>query len=593
MKKIYFHIISFTIVLVFLFTSLIEKNTSDFDIHNFSSLPVMDEGRKKPIDTFSRNLLTLVSGKSSIKNNANEKIDSNEWLLDLITGKPEAFDTAYIRITNKDLLSTLGLEPRKGSYRYSYNEISPKLGSLEKTISLARKKDKRDRDIYDREAIMLANKLMFLQKTMSAFEDPRLFPADELFPTVQRYMQLEKQSIPMVIPPLEYNQKWRPLMNSLVAAHPAMQEIAKKNNIDVNPFALRWGSVLFAYASDNPEVFNSSLNGYYLALKNQVPDELKNLRFEVIFNKLNVFVKIAWIYLIVFLVSCVGWLMNNRKIIYSASILMLYAAIPHTVALIARSFLSGYPPVTNLYSSAIFIGWSAVLMGILIEFGFKNKGSGIGSLVGGVVGSITLLIAYFLSGDGDTLHQLQAVLDTRFWLATHVVTVTLGYMATFIAGVIGIFFIIIGVFTKRLNQNTSIEIDRIIYGVTCFALLLSFVGTVLGGLWADDSWGRFWGWDPKENGALLIVTWCAIMLHSRWGKMIKARGFAIMAVFGNIVTAWSWFGVNQLSVGLHSYGFTDSAGRWLTIFCLSQLLICIIGLIPISFWKSKLISKTN
>lgn len=593
MKKIYFHFISFFIVLAFLSFSLLSKNNSDFNINEFSNLPLMDEGRKKPIDTFSRNLLTVVSGKPTFKNNADERVGANEWLLDLITGKPEAFDTAYIRITNKDLLSTLGLEPRKGNYRYSYNEIAPKLSSLEKTISLARVKDKRDRDIYDREAIMLANKLMLLQKTMSAFEDPRLFPADELFPSVQRYMQLEKQSIPMVIPPSKENQKWRPLMNSLVAAHPAMQEITKQNNITVNPLALRWGSMLFAYASDNAGVFNNSLSEYYSALKSQSPNELKNLKFEVIFNKLNVFVKIAWVYLIVFLLSCVGWLLSNKKIIYSASTLMLYAAIPHTLALIARSFLSGYPPVTNLYSSAIFIGWGAVLMGILIEFGFKNKGSGIGSLVGGIIGSTTLLIAYFLSGDGDTLHQLQAVLDTRFWLATHVITVTLGYMATFIAGVIGIFFIIIGVFTKRLNLNASVEIDRIIYGVTCFALLLSFVGTVLGGLWADDSWGRFWGWDPKENGALLIVTWCAIMLHSRWGKMIKARGFAIMAVFGNIVTAWSWFGVNQLSVGLHSYGFTDSAGRWLTIFCLSQLLICIIGLIPASFWKSKLISKTN
>ena len=110
-------------------------------------------------------------------------------------------------------------------------------------------------------------------------------------------------------------------------------------------------------------------------------------------------------------------------------------------------------------------------------------------------------------------------------------------MATFIAGALGIFYILSGVFTKRMNEQATIDVDRFIYGVTCFALLLSFVGTVLGGLWADDSWGRFWGWDPKENGALLIVTWGAIMLHARWGKIIKIRGFAVMAVFGNIVTA--------------------------------------------------------
>ena len=128
----------------------------------------------------------------------------------------------------------------------------------------------------------------------------------------------------------------------------------------------------------------------------------------------------------------------------------------------------------------------------------RKKVKGLGSIVGGIVGSLSLLIAYFLAGDGDTLHQLQAVLDTRFWLATHVITITLGYMATFIAGVLGIFYILLGVWTRRMNENTATEIDRFIYGVTCFGLLLSFVGTVLGGLWADDSWGRFWDGIQKK-----------------------------------------------------------------------------------------------
>ena len=87
---------------------------------------------------------------------------------------------------------------------------------------------------------------------------------------------------------------------------------------------------------------------------------------------------------------------------------------------------------------------------------------------------------------------------------------------------------------------------QMIYGVVCFATLLSFVGTVLGGIWADQSWGRFWGWDPKENGALLIVIWNALILHARWGGLVKQRGMAVLAVVGNMVTGWSWFGTNQL-----------------------------------------------
>jgi hypothetical protein len=127
-----------------------------------------------------------------------------------------------------------------------------------------------------------------------------------------------------------------------------------------------------------------------------------------------------------------------------------------------------------------------------------------------------------------------------------------------------------------------------VYGIVCFATLFSFVGTILGGIWADQSWGRFWGWDPKENGALLIVLWNAIILHARWGGLVRQRGLMVMTVFGNIVTSWSWFGVNMLGIGLHSYGFMESAFPWLIIFCASQLSFMALGLLPHHFWRSQL-----
>jgi ABC-type transport system involved in cytochrome c biogenesis permease subunit len=115
------------------------------------------------------------------------------------------------------------------------------------------------------------------------------------------------------------------------------------------------------------------------------------------------------------------------------------------------------------------------------------------------------------------------------------------------------------------------DLYRCCYGATCFGILFSFVGTVLGGLWADDSWGRFWGWDPKENGALLIVIWNALMLHARWDGMVGGRGFASLAIGGNIVTVWSWFGTNELGIGFHSYGFTSGVLMYLSLFVASQL----------------------
>ncbi|MFO0880170.1 MAG: cytochrome c biogenesis protein CcsA [Gemmataceae bacterium] len=125
-----------------------------------------------------------------------------------------------------------------------------------------------------------------------------------------------------------------------------------------------------------------------------------------------------------------------------------------------------------------------------------------------------------------------------------------------------------------------------IYGTICFAMLFSFVGTVLGGIWADQSWGRFWGWDPKENGALLIVIMNALILHARWGGMIKDRGMATLAIVGNMITMWSWFGTNQLGIGLHAYGFNNALVALCRWFWISQLVLIGVALLPLQNWQS-------
>ena len=203
-----------------------------------------------------------------------------------------------------------------------------------------------------------------------------------------------------------------------------------------------------------------------------------------------------------------------------------------------------------------------------------------------VIGFITLIVAHNLSLGGDTMIMMQAVLDTNFWLATHVVIITLGYASTFVAGFLALVYILRGLFTKSLDETTARGLARMVYAIVCFATLFSFVGTVLGGIWADQSWGRFWGWDPKENGALIIVLWNALILHLRWGGIIRERGLINCAIVGNIVTSWSWFGVNLLGIGLHSYGFMDEAFTALLLFVSSQLILIGAGLTLPRFWLS-------
>ena len=204
---------------------------------------------------------------------------------------------------------------------------------------------------------------------------------------------------------------------------------------------------------------------------------------------------------------------------------------------------------------------------------------------------LTLIVAYHLSLSGDTLVVMEAVLNSNFWLTTHVIAMTIGYAIILMAGFFAISYIVMGSLTRSLTSDLAKRMTTLVYVFLMIALFFNFLGTVLGGIWADQSWGRFWGWDPKENGAILIVLWIGIILHMRWGRLLTTRWLMVLTVFSNIVTAWSWKGTNMLGIGLHSYGFTESTFYWLLVFIASQLAIMGLGTLPIRYWQSH--SSTN
>ena len=135
------------------------------------------------------------------------------------------------------------------------------------------------------------------------------------------------------------------------------------------------------------------------------------------------------------------------------------------------------------------------------------------------------------------------------------------------------------IYLKGLQGPGDLEkrLTRGIYGTIAFALIFSVVGTILGGIWANDSWGRFWGWDPKENGALMIVLWQIAILHMRLAGWLRSFGISICAVFLGVIVAFSWWHVNLLGTGLHSYGFTDGIRSALMIFYYVEVLIIVLG----------------
>ena len=408
---------------------------------------------------------------------------------------------------------------------------------------------------------------------------------------IQNLGRIEASSPPLLIPPTgneEGEAKWQAY--SLAWFYNGIDKFRKEKGekgVQTNPLTEKMAQILEAYRDkkNKTDEFNKSVKEYHTLLEEHAPSEYNKdkIRTEFRYRNFAPLFYTAFYYLVPLILTLFGWLFQSRTLNRSAFWLSIVLFAFHTYGLATRIYISGRPPVTNLYSSAVFIGWAAVLAAIIMERIYQK---GFGNVLGSIIGFSTLYIAHQLAGDGDTMKVLQAVLDTQFWLATHVVCIAMGYSATFAAGILGAFYIVGGFFTPRIDSQTEKDLMRMIYGSVCFAMFLSFVGTVLGGLWADDSWGRFWGWDPKENGALLIVLWNVLVLHARWDKIVSNRGFAGLVVFGNIVTAWSWFGVNELGVGLHSYGFTEGVLFNLAIFALAHLLLIAISLTPKSWWWS-------
>jgi ABC-type transport system involved in cytochrome c biogenesis permease subunit len=609
MRKFAPWIISLVLLLWAVSKMLPPKEPPGFDVNGFGSLPVLVGGRVMPMDTLARVSLSEMNHHGTYPTAGGQTEQPSRGLMEILM-MPEHSDAAKLfEVSNQEIVDLFGSQDSKGQFvSYSFNDLKPFFGEIEKQSGSAEQLDPETRNPFQRGIVKLRDSLrLYLQvkNTLQAEDSPDFGKEllayetvmqaglqavrdreakkpfnqqdlDRILLFIQRYKNLTLAKYAYAIPnPLgtTENDGWQHISESLLSG------VAGGH---VPYAAMLYGRLISAYRSGDVEGFNAVIREYESYLSKTIPDKLNLPKLEFLFNQAQPFLQAMILYVSVLVLALFSWLVWPKTLSKAAIILLVGAFFIHTLGLITRMYLQGRPPVTNLYSSAIFVGWASVLLCIVLERFYKN---GIGSVCGAVIGFVTLLIAHNLQLDVDTLEMLRAVLDTNGWLATHVVGEAMGYSAMFLAGLIGIIYICRGLLTTSFDEATSKSLGRMMYGVVCFATLFSLVATILGGIWADQSWGRFWGWDPKENGALLIVLWNAIILHARWGGYVRERGLALMTVFGNIVTSLSWFGVNMLGVGLHSYGFMDRAFGPLVAFIISQLLIIGLGLIPPKYWR--------
>jgi ABC-type transport system involved in cytochrome c biogenesis permease subunit len=543
-----------------------DSASAQFDFDGFARLPINYEGRPMPMESVARDMLKLAAEQETFyvyeqpfdpqkpaADRKQEKRPQVQLLLDFMTAKPERASYEVFRITNQELLGFMNLDEKQK--RYSIEQIAQKGEELEKQVgqAAAKKEAKQALSQYETDLLELAGH-------MSRFRRMGAWP--EL----------------NVVPPVRPDEEWHSISAEAKAWSGAQGRAAD------NPAARAIFNMLQAYASGDAAGFNREVTSYQQFLDRRQPEGTRWLDLEVFLRRLDPFHLAMWTYLLAFMLACASWAGWRVPMRRAAMAVLLVTLVFHSLGILSRVLITGRAPVVTLYTSAVVIGWFAILISIPVEFFTRRS---IGTAVAAAIGCVTLIIARQLYWqEGDTMRELQAVLDTNFWLWTHVQSVTIGYAATLLAGVLAIVYIIAGVFTPGFDCETRKVLSKVTYGVVCFATLFSFVGTTLGGIWADQSWGRFWGWDPKENGAILIVAWNVIILHARWAGLVRERGIAVLAVMGGIVTGWSWFGTNALGVGLHSYGFMPGTVVALCVSWAVLLLLSLAGMLPTQYWKS-------
>lgn len=632
-----------------------------YDYHAFSLLPILHQGRIKPLASFARLHLKLFTHSETLpigSTAASGKLTASAWLAEAILTPEASYQRPLFKIRSKALIDILSLKGgQDNSDRYSFYEITQALRDNQQLVNNLRGQDFDQLTPAQQELLNLAQKTVIyfeISRTMTLFDpiftiNNRAYATELGLDVGTNYNYLEAiRSQPQLIKLLqqEFSDRQANDSDNLVDSNLAkllsfgnlLDSISNDRNSLVvkvlpttnrndltwtspweniatggNPSTARlfsmWQELINSYNAGPNQTWLDTTETLLSTTLEQADYPLWRLELEYFYNRAELFKWGMLLYIFALLlmfaiiayhsykklpasadepVYKVGYKFMTHKFFYRLTYVLVGSGLILQInGIVIRTLLLNRPPVTNFYESLLFVTAACVLGGLVFEHlkrqHHKYRGLALAATSG--IG-LSLLSFYNLVQEdtGDSMQMLIAVLNTNYWLATHVVVITLGYAASIIAGLLGHIYLGNYVFQihtyGKINHGTaSTDLSNSIFAMTLIALFLMVFGTILGGIWADQSWGRFWGWDPKENGALLIVLWLTLMLHSRLTALVKKHIFAAAAVILNVAVALSWYGVNLLNIGLHSYGFIDS-GRLigLSAFIIIELLFVLICL---------------
>ncbi|MCC6489373.1 MAG: cytochrome c biogenesis protein CcsA, partial [Candidatus Hydrogenedentes bacterium] len=580
-----------------------------------------------PLDTYAGFQLLGSNGRRTCKNLDGKSLTPMAWMLECFLYPERASQYKTFLIENPDVLSFLGMQALKDRDRYSYSDLEPHRVALFQMASQFSGMPDKSRSPAQNQLINLAHNIRQFQELTSFLHFARhplavghnaalravfggkdsvrgsdmLSAADGLKAEYTRLNSASAQgSEDTAKADLQQFQTLIKEMDSAVSSSTALTIIPPARPEDkewMSPAAL--AAEVFSsgesYApqieiiralealvdhTDDSTAFSQSAVALNQSIVNLARErgEYDKVPMELTYYRADFFWNSLYLYILSFLLVAFLWLRPKSRVLNIATLIAV--SIP-TLLLVAgitmRCIIRSRPPVTTLYETILFITAVAVVVALVIEFMYRQR---IALSLAAFLGALGCFLAnkYEVIEGTDTMPSMIAVLDTNFWLSTHVTTVTMGYAAGLLASAIAHVYILSYAFGLRRKDPVFFRnLAGMTYGVLCFGLLFATVGTVLGGIWANYSWGRFWGWDPKENGALMIVLWMLIVLHARIARYISDFGIVMGAVCCGMIVAFSWFGVNLLGVGLHSYGFTSGIAKALTTFYAIEVLVLFLG----------------
>jgi cytochrome c-type biogenesis protein CcsB len=516
-------------------------DTRQLDFKEFGLVAIQDNGRRKPIDTFARQTLIQLTGRSSYTDKAGRRWTPNDFLLSAVLETRDWKEEPMVLVSFGELKEQLGLE--KTQRRFSFAQLS-EAATLPQIANEAheRKRAEKPLDRVQQEALSVSDRLALFARVMDG-------SALLIVPSPQKETDPWAPPLPLAIASY-YNES-----QSDGVAPPLQEMMAAYNEADSFKF------------SPSAHLLREKLR----ALSPSIYPTESNLRLEYFYNHFEAFYRAIWFYGIAFLTLLIAHLRNRGSALRNFGVVIAFVALAfHGTGIVLRCLIAGRPPVTNMYESIIWVSFAASFFGMIFFARYRTPIYLLASLPATLIA--LLLVHQMPIAMPASIDPLVPVLRDNFWLTIHVLTITLSYAAFLLACAFGHILLFRYARNPR-GARADAPMHFWLYRVLQLGVLLLAAGTILGGVWANYSWGRFWGWDPKETWALIALLCYITTLHGRLAGWWTEFGLVVASVVCFLAVLMAWYGVNfVLGKGLHSYGFGIGGETYVGTFVIADLL---------------------